>query len=115
MRFSLTKLFVIVSGIAAVQAQVGVPIDLTTALPPCARQCAVLAAQTIGCDIRDIPCICRNYLRFLLLMRNCIAQNCPASDIVVTEDILRRLCPSIVNPTLTVVDPTFTIGPLLLP
>ncbi|KAF8880297.1 hypothetical protein BD779DRAFT_1675994 [Infundibulicybe gibba] len=107
MRFSLTKFLVVISGIAAIQAQVGVPVDWSTALPPCARKCALLAAQTIGCDIRDIPCICRNYQVFVQLVRNCIAQNCPstsASEAAAIEDILRRLCP--------VVDPTLTIGPV---
>ncbi|KAF8880295.1 hypothetical protein BD779DRAFT_1473929 [Infundibulicybe gibba] len=110
MRFSLTKLFVVVSGIAAVQAQVAAPIDLTTALPPCALKCLLVAVQTIGCNTQSLrtPCICCYYQA----IRTCIAQNClVATDVAAANNTLQKLCPTVIG-TIGPIDPTLTIGPV---
>ncbi|PPR02036.1 hypothetical protein CVT24_011184 [Panaeolus cyanescens] len=69
--------------------------DWLSGVSPCVRQCAVAAAQVVGCDVYDRACLCRNRAAFLNLVRACVQANCPiiATSLVSSVNPVNLICP----------------------
>ncbi|KAJ3532389.1 hypothetical protein NM688_g7429 [Phlebia brevispora] len=64
------------------------------ALDTCIIQCSIVAAVVGNCDsYTDIACVCTSY-EFQEAARNCITQNCPASDLANAEALQNLECSS---------------------
>ncbi|KAF8151343.1 hypothetical protein B0H34DRAFT_126364 [Crassisporium funariophilum] len=95
MHFKTLFVSSIVCAITLVNAQIIGPANWWSQLPPCAQQCALQAAQTAGCDINDLKCLCSSktfYWDFL----NCVMANCPSTtDVSAATALFSKYCYSV--------------------